>query len=243
MKFFLVISRIIDAMTGLLGRVTWWVSLAMVIIGAFNVLTRYAFDIIADLFGNDVAHALSGNRYLSMQTFAYDLVFMLGAAYVLSQDGHVRVDILFSRFGAKARAWIDIFGAIFFLIPFCLLGINFSQNYVGNSISKLEASGDPGGIPFFIFKGVDPRDVRAADRTGGLRDNQEHRLPAGCGQERKRARTGPRPRRRWGHPGTRSYLMLGLWMFLAAIGLLLIGYPVAFSLGGVALLFTLIAAT
>ena len=202
-KFFLVISRVIDAMTGLLGRVTWWVSLAMVIIGAFNVLTRYAFDIIADLFGNDVAHALSGNRYLSMQTFAYDLVFMLGAAYVLSQDGHVRVDILFSRFGAKARAWIDIFGAIFFLIPFCLLGINFSQNYVGNSISKLEASGDPGGIPFFIFKALIPvmfvlligqgvsetiRNIaflRGVVRSGSVHDRSETQTADGATQERE----------------------------------------------------------
>lgn len=156
MNFFLSISKGIDWFTTKLGQIMWWVSLFMVLIGAFNVVTRYAFGLIQGAFGTDVAQALSGNRYLSMQTFAYNLIFMLGAAYVLRSDAHVRVDIIFSNLKARARAFVDIFGDIFFLIPFSIMGIFLTQKYVASSWRVLEASSDPGGIPLYIVKTLIP---------------------------------------------------------------------------------------
>lgn len=156
MNLLLGLSRSIDWVTTKLGQAMWWVSLFMVLIGAFNVVTRYAFGLIQRTFGTDVAQALSGNRYLSLQTFAYDLVFMVGAAYVLSSDAHVRVDIVFSSLSKKARAWIDVFGSLFFLIPFSIMGILFSQSYVARSWASQEASSDPGGIPLYIVKTLIP---------------------------------------------------------------------------------------
>ena len=156
MNVLLGISRIIDWVTTKLGQAMWWVALFMVLIGAFNVLTRYAFGFIQRTFGTDVAQALSGNRYLSLQTFAYDLVFMVGAAYVLNADAHVRVDIIFSSLGKKARAAIDVFGGLFFLLPFAIMGIFFSRSYVASSWNSLEASSDPGGIPLYIVKTLIP---------------------------------------------------------------------------------------
>ena len=128
----------------------------MVLVGAFNVITRYAFPLLSRTFGDDIAGRLSGNAYLSLQTFAYNLIFMIGAAYVLQSDAHVRVDILFSRLSARAKAWVDILGSILFLIPFSIMGIFFSRKYVASSWSKFELSGDPGGIPFYIVKTVIP---------------------------------------------------------------------------------------
>ena len=156
MNFLLSISKAIDFFTTKLGQLMWWVSLLMVLIGAFNVVTRYAFGPIARIFGTDVAQALSGNRYLSMQTFAYDMIFLLGAAYVLKSDGHVRVDIIYSSLKAKTKAWIDILGASFFLIPFCWFVLAFSRTNILSSWSKLEANSDPGGIPLYIIKTVVP---------------------------------------------------------------------------------------
>lgn len=156
MNFLLGISRGIDWFTTKLGQVMWWTSLVMVLVGAFNVITRYSFPILSSVLGDNIAGKLSGNVYLSIQTFAYNLIFMIGAAYVLKSDAHVRVDIVYSRLTNKARAWIDIVGASLFLLPFCWLGIFFSQKYVANSWSKLELSGDPGGIPFYIVKTIIP---------------------------------------------------------------------------------------
>ncbi len=156
MNFFLGISRAIDWFTTKLGQAMWWTSLVMVLVGAFNVITRYSFPLLSSLFGDQIAGRLSGNAYLSIQTFAYNLIFLVGAAYVFKSDAHVRVDIIFSRLSAKAKTWVDIFGILFFLLPFCWLGIFFSRKYVLSSWSKLELSADPGGIPVYIIKTAIP---------------------------------------------------------------------------------------
>lgn len=154
MKFFLAVSQGIDAATTLIGKLMWWLTLFMVVIGAYNVVTRYAFDQIAWLFGRRAAEVLSGNLYLELQTYSYDLVFLLGAAYVLRTDSHVRVDIIFSRLVPRARAWIDIIATFLFLFPFCWLGIYFSQSYVARSWRQLEISPNPGGLPRYPLKTV-----------------------------------------------------------------------------------------
>ncbi len=154
MRFLLAISKGIDAVTSLIGRMMWWLTLFMVLIGAYNVITRYAFGPIAVIFGEDVAHVLSSNVYLELQTYAYNLVFLLGAAYVLKSDAHVRVDIVFSQLPARAKAWIDIIGTVLFLIPFCTLGIFFSQSYVARSWRQLEVSPNPGGLARYPIKTV-----------------------------------------------------------------------------------------
>src|SRR5699024_878816 len=146
MTFLLAISRAIDALWTFVGKIMWWVTLAMVLIGVYNVVTRY--------LGQYIGVQLSGNIYLEMQTYAFDLIFMLGAAYVLKCDGHVRVDIIYSRLSAKAKAWIDIFGTFVFLIPFCIFALYFSLSYVERSWAVLEQSSNPGGLPRYPLKTV-----------------------------------------------------------------------------------------
>lgn len=146
MKFLLGISRAIDGFGTAVGKVMWWVTLAMVLIGVYNVVTRY--------LGQFIGVQLSANVYFEMQTYAFDLIFMLGAAYVLNCDGHVRVDIIYSRLRARTKAWIDIFGTFAFLIPFCLFALYFSLGYVERSWATLEQSPNPGGLPRYPIKTV-----------------------------------------------------------------------------------------
>ncbi len=156
MQFFLIISKGIDWFTTKVGQLMWWVALAMVLIGAWNVIGRYGYDLIASIFGHDFARAMSGNRYLSLQTFFYNMIFLLGAAYVLKSDGHVRVDILYSTFKARTKALVDIAGTVFFLFPLCYFLLAYSYPNISASWARLEASSDPGGIPLYIVKTVFP---------------------------------------------------------------------------------------
>jgi len=80
----------------------------------------------------------------------------LGSAYTLKYDQHVRVDILYqSRFMSdKSRAWVNILGTLFFLIPFCTLVLVTAWPFVNNAFYYQEGSPDPGGLPYrFILKG------------------------------------------------------------------------------------------
>jgi TRAP-type mannitol/chloroaromatic compound transport system permease small subunit len=150
--FLLAISRGIDAMTGLLGRVAWWASLAMILVGVENVIARYGYQWIRRAFGDQVAAALSNNTYFELQTALYNFVFLVGAAYVLQVDGHVRVDIVFSRLKARARAIVDIVFTFVFLLPFCWMGIFFGNNYVMRSWAQGEISPNPGGLARYPIK-------------------------------------------------------------------------------------------
>ena len=146
------IARGIDAGTRALGQVAWWASLAMVLVGVENVLARYGYNLIYDTFGERVARALSNNTYFELQSLLYNVDFLIGAAYVLQVDGHVRVDILFSRFAARTKAWIDIVGTAVFLWPFAMLTIMFSERYVRSSWTALEMSPNAGGLPRYPIK-------------------------------------------------------------------------------------------
>lgn len=138
------VARSIDRVTESIGRVMLWLSLAMVLIGAFNVLARY--------LGPSVGLHLSGNVYLELQTYLYALVFLLGAPYALRHGAHVRVDIWYASRRPRTRAWIDILGFLFLLLPFCLLGLWFSWSYVASSWATLEGSPNAGGLPRYPIK-------------------------------------------------------------------------------------------
>ena len=152
MTFLLGMTRGIDASTRALGVVAWWASLAMVLVGAENVIARYGYNFIYDTFGEGVARALSNNTYFELQSLLYNIVFLIGAAYVLQVDGHVRVDIIFSQLSARKRAWVDIFGTVLFLWPFAIMTVHFSQRYVASSWAAQEFSPNAGGLPRYPIK-------------------------------------------------------------------------------------------
>jgi len=154
LKFFLSVARGIDAFTTLIGKLMWWLTLFMVLVGAYNVITRYAYTQIQSVVGENIAEKLSGNVYLELQTYSYDLVFLLGAAFVLHADGHVRVDIIYSNLRARAKAIIDILGTWLFLVPFASMGIYFSHRYVAASWRAHEMSPNPGGLARYPIKTV-----------------------------------------------------------------------------------------
>mgnify|MGYP002880100305 FL=1 len=78
----------------------------------------------------------------------FSVVLLIGTAYTLKHDEHVRLDILYrSRLLTdKHRAWIDVFGILFILIPFCLLIIISAWPFVFQSYTHNEVSPDPGGL-------------------------------------------------------------------------------------------------
>ena len=146
MSFLLRFSAAIDRFNDKIGSAIQWLALVMVIIGAFNAIARYA-DRYTGL-------SLSSNAYLELQWYIFSLVFLLGAAYGLNHDYHVRVDVLYARLSRRARAWIDLIGSVLFLAPFASVMLWVSWGPVRNSWAILETSPDPGGLPRYPIKTV-----------------------------------------------------------------------------------------
>ncbi len=128
------IARDINRLNEWIGRAIAWLTLAMVVVTFTVVLFRYLFN----------------TGWIAMQesiTYMHALVFMLGAAYTLRHDGHVRVDIFYQRFGPRGRAWVDLLGTLLLLLPFMLFIAWVSWEYVAISWELEEGSREAGGLP------------------------------------------------------------------------------------------------
>ncbi len=152
MSFLLGVARFIDRINGFIGRIMWWLSLFMVLVGVYNVVTRYFYGFFEFLLGPRTAANMTGNLYLELQTYSFDLIFLLGAAYVMRVDGHVRVDILYSNLSARRKAVVDTVCYWLFLVPFSVLGIIYSVPYISRSWATLEMSPNPGGLARYPIK-------------------------------------------------------------------------------------------
>ncbi|MFQ5848317.1 MAG: TRAP transporter small permease subunit, partial [Candidatus Methylomirabilales bacterium] len=121
-----------------------WIALVLVLVVAWNVIVRYLFH----------------RGSVAMQELEWHLfgpLFLLTAAYTLVYDEHVRVDILYSRFSARTRAYVDFVGSLLFLIPVCIIIIWTSWSFIGASWAAGEGSPDPGGLPArYILKAIMP---------------------------------------------------------------------------------------
>jgi TRAP-type mannitol/chloroaromatic compound transport system permease small subunit len=142
MVFLKKLSRWIDTLNEWIGRGVSWVTLALVLVVFVDVVMRYLFNT-----------SFVFTQELEWHLFAF--IFLIGAGYTLLHDGHVRVDIIYQRLGKKGRAWINLIGVIFFLLPGCIMVILTSWEFVYNAWAVMEGSPDPGGIPYrFIVKGT-----------------------------------------------------------------------------------------
>lgn len=139
-------SRWIDAVNERIGQFAYWLVLAMLGVGCWNVVGRYV--------GQAIGQNLSSNRLIETQWYLFSLIFLLGAAYTLKYNGHVRVDMFQSRWSGKRKALAELVGTLFFLLPFCILVIFFSWKVVLASWKIWETSPDPGGLPRYPIKSM-----------------------------------------------------------------------------------------
>ncbi len=146
MRQLLRLSAAIDRANNRIGAAIQWLVLVMVVIGAFNALARYATRY--------TGISLSSNAYFDLQWYLFSLIFLLGAAYGLNKDVHVRVDVLYSRLTERGKAWIDLTGSLLALLPFCVMMLWVTWPAVRNSWVVREVSPDPGGLARYPIKAV-----------------------------------------------------------------------------------------
>jgi len=132
----------LDQIAEYTGRFISWATLLMVLITFLVVVLRYVFDL----------------GWIALQesvTYLHASVFMLGAAYTLKHQGHVRVDIFYQKMSSRSRAWVDLLGTLLLLFPVCGFIFWVSWEYVLNSWNVLEGSREAGGLPgVFLLKSL-----------------------------------------------------------------------------------------
>jgi len=128
----------IEKFTEVTGRFISWATVTMVILVVLVVITRYFLGLGSIALQESV-------------TYLHCLVFMMGIAFTLKHDGHVRVDIFYRRFSPKCKALVNLIGGLLFLIPFCLLIFFTSWDYVLASWVIRETSAENNGLPFIYL--------------------------------------------------------------------------------------------
>lgn len=146
MRKLLNLAQMIDLLNEGIGRITYWLVLLMVAVGAWNVVGRY--------LGRIIGISLTSNSLIEIQWYLFDVVFLFGAAYALKYNEHVRVDIFFKSWNRRQKALANFLGNLIFLIPFTSLLIYYSWGTVVNSWKIWEMSPDPGGLPRYPIKSV-----------------------------------------------------------------------------------------
>lgn len=125
----------LDRFSVALGKGVSWLTLFMVVVTCLVVVMRYVFD--------------AGLIWLQESViWMHAVVFMLGAAYTLEREEHVRVDVFYRTMGARRRAWVDLIGVVIFLWPLSLFLAWKSVDFVLVSWDMQEASRESGGLPF-----------------------------------------------------------------------------------------------
>jgi TRAP-type mannitol/chloroaromatic compound transport system permease small subunit len=133
MKLLLGLSRAIDALNEHVGRLTYWLILAAVLISAGNAVVRYSVN-------------MSSNAWLEIQWYLFSFVFLFCAGYTLLHNQHVRIDVISGQLSGRARAWIDIFGTIFFLMPMAIAIMWLSWPVFLDAYLSGEVSTNAGGL-------------------------------------------------------------------------------------------------
>lgn len=133
MKPFLAIAHAIDKLNDKVGLVAIWLVLLSTLVSALNATVRYAVDV-------------SSNAWLELQWYMFAGIVMLGAAVVLRHNEHVRVDVIYGKLPVRVKAWIDLLGMIFFLLPGAILVGEMAWPWFVDSFVTGEMSSNAGGL-------------------------------------------------------------------------------------------------
>lgn len=128
------IANHIDTANRFLGKAAAWVAWAMLMFQVISVVVRYVFSLGLITFQEAVI-------------YCHSILFLLGAAYVLQLNEHVRVDIFYGAVSPRVRKWIDGISLLFFVLPVSAVIIWVSWEYVARAWATFEGSRQAGGIP------------------------------------------------------------------------------------------------
>ena len=142
----LKIISIIDIFTEYTGKFISIFVIILVLLVGYDVSMRYLFN--------------SGSIAIQeLEWHLFSIILLLGSAYTLKHDEHVRLDIFYSSklINDKVRIWFDVLGTLLILLPFCLLIIVSAWPFVTQAYIHNEISPDPGGLPArWLIKAVIP---------------------------------------------------------------------------------------
>lgn len=127
------ISHAIDVLNRWVSRLAVWAVLLSCVVSAGNAAIRYLLS-------------YSSNAWLEVQWYLFTVIVMLGSAYTLHRNEHVRVDLLYGNMGPRMRLWVDVLGLVLFLGPAMALLAWMTWPFFLDAWTRHETSSNAGGL-------------------------------------------------------------------------------------------------
>ncbi len=123
-----------------IGDMVSWVAIFMVVVISLDVIIRYLFQ-------------FTFIWIVEIEIYLFGIMFLLASGYTFKYGKHVRVDVFYAKLSEKGRAWINLIGGLFFLLPWSYVVVSASWRYAYSSFLMKESSPQPGGLPaLYILK-------------------------------------------------------------------------------------------
>lgn len=134
----------LDSLAEWTGRLLAWLTLALVLVTFLVVVLRYGFSIGSIALQESIL-------------YLHAMIFLVGIAYTLKRDSHVRVDIFYRDMSPRKQALVNLLGTLLFLLPTAIFIFWISWEYVISAWQIRERSREAGGLPaVFLLKTLIP---------------------------------------------------------------------------------------
>ncbi len=135
-------AKSIDAINEVIGRITAWSALCLVFVQFGIVMINYLYS----------EGSIAVQESL---TYMHSLLFLGAAGYTLLHNGHVRVDIFYSKMNEKKKAYINLIGSLVILFPVLIVIGVYAWPYVSQSWDIMEGSTESSGLQLvFLLKSM-----------------------------------------------------------------------------------------
>lgn len=143
-KSLLTVIKVIDGISEWTGKWVAWLIVPLIAGLSYEVIARYVFN-APTVWAYDLAYML------------YGTLFMVGAAYTLRKNGHIRTDIFYDRWSPRRQGWINVISYLFLFFPGMFFFLISGLEAAIHSWTILEKSDfSPWRPPLYPFKTIIP---------------------------------------------------------------------------------------
>ncbi len=132
--------KVLESINEYAGRIFSWSCSLLVWLMCIDVILRYCFNFTLIWI-------------IELETYFFAMSFLMASGYAFKHDKHVRVDLFYTTYSRKKKAWTNFLGGIFLLLPWSLISSYVCFCYFLKSFKIGESSPQPGGLPaIYILK-------------------------------------------------------------------------------------------
>jgi TRAP-type mannitol/chloroaromatic compound transport system permease small subunit len=155
MHALLRISDVLSDVVSRIGKIAAWLAIPLMAIILIDVAGRKIIDVYPE-FTNTIFY-LGSTKLQEMEWHLHAVLFLLCLGFAYIKDSHVRIELVRDKLGPRTRVWLELLGCLAFLIPYCIVVVDFGYDFALRAFKSGEVSSALTGLSHrWIIKSVMP---------------------------------------------------------------------------------------